>query len=465
MGLDERSARHDLYEAQIELSSPVCRQRRRGGRVAERAASSRCARPAELRSAPASIPRAGSATSGSSTPSATCARARDCADWSSGRPTAPFTCTSACPTRRRRSASATACASTSRCWRRSPANSPFWHGRRFRASRAHAASLRRGFPRVDIPPAFSDFADYAGSRAGSAGGSRARRLHVRVVGGPAPPAIRHGRGARDGQPVLAGERRGARSARSGARKAFRREPRRHVAQREVIAEASFRAGRDGIAATPATTAARSGRCARSRRMCSRSSRPHARELGSEAPLEEVERILRDGNGADRQRAAHDSGGMPAVLRVARRPRPPTVRVGLAAGGYLAVTGCSLSDEDRVTRPRRALGLRPRPARGLPDRACRDARDRADGHVHDRRRGRAARQADAVRGRRTARARRRSRASFLRVRDLDARARRACRGGRSRVRTPEARRCSRRPSGCRSAWSRRRGSTTTSITSS
>ena len=43
-------------------------------------------------------------------------------------------------------------------------------------------------------------------------------------------------------------------------------------------------------------------------------RPHARELGSEAPLEEIERILRDGNGADRQRAAHGRWHA-AVLRL------------------------------------------------------------------------------------------------------------------------------------------------------
>jgi gamma-glutamyl:cysteine ligase YbdK (ATP-grasp superfamily) len=42
-------------------------------------------------------------------------------------------------------------------------------------------------------------------------------------------------------------------------------------------------------------------------------RPHARELGSEAALEEVERVLAEGNGAMRQRAAFARGGMPAVL--------------------------------------------------------------------------------------------------------------------------------------------------------
>jgi gamma-glutamyl:cysteine ligase YbdK (ATP-grasp superfamily) len=42
-------------------------------------------------------------------------------------------------------------------------------------------------------------------------------------------------------------------------------------------------------------------------------RPYARELGSDAALEGIERILSEGNGAFRQRQAFAAGGMPAVL--------------------------------------------------------------------------------------------------------------------------------------------------------
>jgi carboxylate-amine ligase len=42
-------------------------------------------------------------------------------------------------------------------------------------------------------------------------------------------------------------------------------------------------------------------------------RPHAEALGSADALQGVERILAEGNGADRQRAAHARGGMPALL--------------------------------------------------------------------------------------------------------------------------------------------------------
>jgi carboxylate-amine ligase len=44
-------------------------------------------------------------------------------------------------------------------------------------------------------------------------------------------------------------------------------------------------------------------------------RPHAEVLGSADALEGIERVLADGNGADRQRAAHARGGMAALLEL------------------------------------------------------------------------------------------------------------------------------------------------------
>src|ERR1044072_880842 len=41
--------------------------------------------------------------------------------------------------------------------------------------------------------------------------------------------------------------------------------------------------------------------------------PFARELGTEAALEETERILREGNGADTQRRVHGESGMEGLL--------------------------------------------------------------------------------------------------------------------------------------------------------
>jgi carboxylate-amine ligase len=42
-------------------------------------------------------------------------------------------------------------------------------------------------------------------------------------------------------------------------------------------------------------------------------RPYARELGSEAALEEIKRILREGNGADEQRRVHEGAAMEGLL--------------------------------------------------------------------------------------------------------------------------------------------------------
>jgi gamma-glutamyl:cysteine ligase YbdK (ATP-grasp superfamily) len=43
-------------------------------------------------------------------------------------------------------------------------------------------------------------------------------------------------------------------------------------------------------------------------------RPHLLDLGAEAPLDEIDRILSEGGGADLQRRAFSDGGMQAVLQ-------------------------------------------------------------------------------------------------------------------------------------------------------
>ncbi len=81
---------------------------------------------------------------------------------------------------------------------------------------------------------------------------------------------------------------------------------------EAIAESSFRASRDGVEATilhdgglcPLRDVARA---------TVESVTGHARELGSADALEGVERILREGGGAARQRAAAERGGAEELL--------------------------------------------------------------------------------------------------------------------------------------------------------
>jgi carboxylate-amine ligase len=82
--------------------------------------------------------------------------------------------------------------------------------------------------------------------------------------------------------------------------------------RGIVAESSFRASRDGLEA-----GIWDGGVVRPARDLARDAvvlaRPGAREQGSEDALEEIERIVRDGNGADRQRSAHARGGMDGLL--------------------------------------------------------------------------------------------------------------------------------------------------------
>jgi carboxylate-amine ligase len=81
---------------------------------------------------------------------------------------------------------------------------------------------------------------------------------------------------------------------------------------EGITEASFRAARDGIDATIWWRGAM-----RPMREVGADAlavaRPYARELDGEDALEEIERILREGGGADRMREAHAAGGLDEVL--------------------------------------------------------------------------------------------------------------------------------------------------------
>ena len=77
-------------------------------------------------------------------------------------------------------------------------------------------------------------------------------------------------------------------------------------------ESSFRAARDGVDATIWWRGA-----LRPIREVGADAlelaRPYARDLDGEDALEEIERILREGGGADRMREAHAAGGMNGLL--------------------------------------------------------------------------------------------------------------------------------------------------------
>jgi glutamate---cysteine ligase / carboxylate-amine ligase len=191
------------------------------------------------------------------------------------------------------------------------ANSPFWYGADSGLASARAA-LFRSYRGADLPRAFESYDDYAETvaQAVAAGGledytflwwdlrphPRLGTVEVRAMDGQS--SLRSIAGLTALVHALA------------RREADRRGP---WPAREALLEASFAAHRDGLdARLPLDGALRPAR--EVARATLALARPHARELGSEAELEEVDRILAEGNGADRQRAAHGRGGMPEVLR-------------------------------------------------------------------------------------------------------------------------------------------------------
>jgi carboxylate-amine ligase len=190
------------------------------------------------------------------------------------------------------------------------ANSPFWHGRDSGLASARA-QVFRAFPRSHIPPAFSSYHEYADRVEALALAGELRdytflwwdiRPHP-VLGTLEVRAM-------DGQSALWSVAGLAALVHGLARSCA--EQRGPWVPREVLMESSFRAARDGLEATvwhdgglrPVRDLARAA---------VQLARPYARELGSDGALEYVERMLVEGNGAARQRAAFARGGLPGVL--------------------------------------------------------------------------------------------------------------------------------------------------------
>ena len=225
----------------------------------------------------------------------------------------------------------TGCASSCRCCRRWPPTRRGGTGGEsgFQTSRAQ---MFRAYPRAIIPRAFAGWDDYEGSVGRAVASADVARLHVPVVGHAPAPALGHGRDARDGRASrgwgrscgLAALVHGlALHAADGARRAA-------DAPREALMESSFRAGRDGLDATvcarrrPAA-GARAGREALDR------GRPFARELGAEAALEEIERILPRATAPCASSPPTSAAACRRCWRISWPRRPRRSRPGTGAG--------------------------------------------------------------------------------------------------------------------------------------
>jgi carboxylate-amine ligase len=192
------------------------------------------------------------------------------------------------------------------------ASSPFWHGRD--SGMASCRTIRlHSLPRTGVPRAFADWADYSAAmrqllRGSDADGLGALWWDVRPHPTLGTLEIR----ALDGQSSLADLEGLVALAHCLAVHAACSVGDDHP-PKEVLDEATFRAVRDGLEA----------------RLSVGGPMRHVRDLARHAleiaagyavrlrctdSLGHVERLLAEGNGADRQRRAFAAGGLPAVVR-------------------------------------------------------------------------------------------------------------------------------------------------------
>lgn len=182
------------------------------------------------------------------------------------------------------------------------ANSPFWHGLDSGMASARA-QMFRAYPRADIPQAFGSWDEYEASVAAVAQAGELEdytfmwwdlRPHPRL----GTVEVR----AMDAQSSLADVRALAALVHALARRCAE-DFDGPFSPREALMESSFRAARDGVDAT----LLHAGEL--------RPVADIARAVAAETGAEEILRIVTEGNGAARQRAAFARGGMDELLRM------------------------------------------------------------------------------------------------------------------------------------------------------
>ena len=190
------------------------------------------------------------------------------------------------------------------------ANSPYWHGldSGMASARAH---VFRALPTSEIPAVFTSFDEYV---------ERVEALTTLAEVPdytflwwdirPHPTLGTVEVRAMDSQSSLGDVAGLTALVHSLARRAA--EEKLAFEHRDVLMESSFRAARDGLQATLWHDGALRPVCEIARATV-QLALPYARELGSDGALEEVERMLVEGTGASRRRAAFARGGMCEVL--------------------------------------------------------------------------------------------------------------------------------------------------------
>jgi carboxylate-amine ligase len=191
------------------------------------------------------------------------------------------------------------------------AHSPFWHGQDSGLASSRALTFR-AFPRSTLPPGFRDWADYEALvdwcvAAAEVDDYTFLWWDIRPSPSLGTVEIR----AMDAQSRL-GTVAGLAALIHGLAVACADGNEERVPPTEALKESSFRAARDGMDATIWWR----GGMRPIREVAGDAlelARPYARDLDGEDALEEIERVVREGGGADRMREAHATGGMPGLL--------------------------------------------------------------------------------------------------------------------------------------------------------
>jgi carboxylate-amine ligase len=191
------------------------------------------------------------------------------------------------------------------------AHSPFWHGQDSGLASSRALTFR-AFPRSTIPPPFADFEAYAELvRWAVETGDIPDYTYLWWDIRPSPNLGTVEVRAMDAQSRLETVA-GLAALIHGLAVACADGNEERMPPTEALKESSFRAARDGIDATIWWR----GGMRPIREVATDAlelARPYARDLDGEDALEEIERIVREGGGADRMREAHAAGGMPGLL--------------------------------------------------------------------------------------------------------------------------------------------------------
>jgi carboxylate-amine ligase len=192
------------------------------------------------------------------------------------------------------------------------ANSPFQEGEDTGLASARAAVVA-SYPRFEMPRSFRDYEDFlrvADQLIEAAGVDDYTYLWWDVRPHPRLGTVEV-RGL-DVQTEVAGNAAVGAFVQALAAKEIDR-PSAPGLTREALEESYFQAGRHGLEARLMADEEGAASAAEVARRVIEEARPYATELGSGEALERVERIVAEGNGADRQRRTHEAKGMPGLL--------------------------------------------------------------------------------------------------------------------------------------------------------